>query len=198
GVVRTPIMALAPTLPFAGQRVGVMAEYFATIADAYRLIGVLPEGADLHPTADGRGKSVAESRARLARMVGRDAGTAAEPAWTELAHAIAGIQLRRIETAAESVLSGSDLPAAAPLIGAGVGRFLGPELARRLRRSYRDFASLIDCPKTLAAPAADAAPAVAVALLAAARARLDRTPATAAAESGPALPPCVSAERKPR
>ena len=67
--MRTPVMAVAATLPFAGEHVGVMAEHFATIADAYRVIGVLPEGADQHPTADGRGKSGAESRDRLARMI---------------------------------------------------------------------------------------------------------------------------------
>src|SRR5205807_5576521 len=67
GIVRTPLAAMARFAPFGGRSVGVMAELFATSADAHRLAGSLPEGADLHPAADGRGKTVTESRARPAR-----------------------------------------------------------------------------------------------------------------------------------
>ena len=74
-------------------------------------------------------------------------------------------QLFQLECACGRVLSGVALPPEAPLIGAGIGRFLAVELARRLRRPYRDFASLIAVPDHIAAAAADAAPAVAVALL---------------------------------
>ena len=165
GVVRTPVMAMAQTLPFAGAEIGVMAEYFATSGDVHRLTGALPEGADLHPTADNRGKSVPESRARLARMIGRDAAAAPEADWAALAFALTARQLFQLECACQRVLSGVSLPEEAPLIGAGIGRFLMAELARRLRRPYRDFASLIAAPDGIAAAAADAAPAVAVALL---------------------------------
>ncbi len=72
GIARTPLAAVARHVPFAGRSVAVMAEFFATSADAHRVAGTLPEGADLHPTADGRGKTPAESRARLARMIGMD------------------------------------------------------------------------------------------------------------------------------
>jgi probable H4MPT-linked C1 transfer pathway protein len=165
GIVRTPVMAMARTLPFAGAEIGVMAEYFATSGDVHRLTRALPEGADLHPTADNRGKSLAESRARLARMIGRDAASAPEEAWEALAFALTGRQLFQLECAAERVLSAVALSADAPLVGAGVGRFLALELARRLRRPYRDFASLVAVPEALAAASSDAAPAVAVALL---------------------------------
>jgi probable H4MPT-linked C1 transfer pathway protein len=157
-------MAMAQTLPFAGAEIGVMAEYFATSGDVHRLTGALPESADLHPTADNRGKSVPESRARLARMIGRDAASAPEADWAALAFALTARQLFQLECACQRVLSGVSLPEEATLIGAGVGRFLAVELARRLRRPYRDFASLIAAPGGTAA-AADAAPAVAVALL---------------------------------
>jgi uncharacterized hydantoinase/oxoprolinase family protein len=142
-----------------------MAEYFANSGDVHRLTGALPEGVDLQPTADGRGKSLAESRGRLARMIGRDAGTAPDAAWDALADAVAGRQLFQLEAACRRVLSAADLPPEAPLVGAGIGRFLAPELARRLRRPYRDFAGLVDAPAALASAASDAAPAVAVALL---------------------------------
>ena len=72
GVVRTPIMALADRIPFDGQWIPAMAEYFATTADVYRLTGELPEGADQLPAADNGGKTVRDSARRLARMIGRD------------------------------------------------------------------------------------------------------------------------------
>ena len=72
GVVRTPVMALAERAPFAGEWVPLMAEFFATTADLYRVLGRLPEGADQHPAADGGEKTVEASARRLARMLGRD------------------------------------------------------------------------------------------------------------------------------
>jgi probable H4MPT-linked C1 transfer pathway protein len=166
GVVRTPLAVIAPEVPFGGRRVGVMAEYFATAADAHRLAGTLPEGADLHTTADNRGKSLPESRARLARMIGMDAGAASESAWRALAEAFIRRQTAAIEIALERVLSGSDLGAEAPVIGAGTGRFLAPEIARRFGRPHRDFGdSIMAASPAVRSLASDIAPAVAVALL---------------------------------
>ena len=166
GVVRTPLASIAPEVPFGGRRVGVMAEYFATAADAHRLAGTLPEGADLHATADNRGKSLPESRARLARMIGMDAGAAPESAWRGLAETFIRRQTGSIETALERVLSGSDLGAEAPVIGAGTGRFLAAEIARRFGRPHRDFGDSIRAASPeLRSLASDIAPAVAVALL---------------------------------
>src|SRR5258708_29247683 len=130
---------MARFAPFGGRSVAVMAELSATSADAHRLAGTLPDGADLHPAADGRGKTPAECRARLARMIGRDEADAAEPAWRLLAEFFVRQQMRQIEVAVELVLSGVDLPPAAPIIGAGTGRFLAAEGARRLSRRYLAF-----------------------------------------------------------
>lgn len=167
GVVRTPVMAVASHVALAGRRVGVTAELFATMADVYRLTGELPAHADQHPTADGRGKSPAESRARLARMVGRDAVTAPDAVWDGLARVLAERQLETLREAAARVLAEAAVPAGAPMIGAGVGRFLAVALARQFGMPYRGFDALIEArDPAIAASAADCAPAVAVALLA--------------------------------
>jgi probable H4MPT-linked C1 transfer pathway protein len=198
GVVRTPVMALASHVTLDGARVGLMAELFATTADVFRLAGALPAEADQQPTADGRGKSPAESRARLARMVGRDAASAADAVWDGLARQLALRLLRDLTGAARRVLDRATISAAAPVIGAGVGRFLAAAMARRLDRPYRSYASLIPAGTgDIAELAADCAPAAAVALLAAPPSAA-RSRATAAASSGAARPPLVSAERKPR
>ena len=196
GVVRTPVMAMVKRLSVAGERVGVMAELFATAGDVFRLAAGLPVAVDQHPTADGRGKSAVESRARLARMVGRDAASAPDALWDDLARQIAAATLSEMAAAARRVTRDAALPAGAPLLGAGIGRFLAATLARRLRRPYRDYAEMIPVADAgIAAVAADCAPAAAVALLAA---RASRKPATAALSMGASRPPRVSAERKPR
>jgi (4-(4-[2-(gamma-L-glutamylamino)ethyl]phenoxymethyl)furan-2-yl)methanamine synthase len=168
GIVRTPIMAVVRDVVFGGERVRLMSELFATMGDIYRLTNELSALADLHATADGRGKTPADSRARLARMLGRDASSATNEAWGTLARHIANRQLHLLQDAAEQVLSAILLPADAPFIGAGTGRFMAEELARRLRHPYRDFAELVPADESIAALAADCAPAVAVALLRAA------------------------------
>ncbi len=161
GVVRTPLFALAKRAPFAGQWVATMAEYFATTADVHRLTGDLPAHADLQPSADHQDKSELASARRLARMVGRDADDAPSHRWRALAGWFAEQQRRHIENAALRVLSRDDMPDDAPLVGAGVGRFLARQLAQRLGRPYLEFNELIAAPSY----ASDHAPAVSVALL---------------------------------
>ena len=166
GIIRTPLMALVAQAPFAGDWVPLMAEHFATTADLYRLLGLLPDGADQHPSADGGEKSVEASARRLARMLGRDLDAAPLTEWKRLAAWLAEVQRRRIEDAGARILSRHRLPEDAPIVVAGVGRFLGTELARRLGRPVIDFSELIDCEADVAGRASDCAPAVAVAWLA--------------------------------
>jgi len=170
GVVRTSLMSIVDRLPFDGEWVPVMAEQFATTADVYRLTNELPEDADQMPSADGKGKSPLESARRLARMLGCDVHLAPFAAWQRCAEYIAEVQLARVFSACQRVLSRGILTDDAPLIGAGVGRFLVMKLAQRLQRPYLDFASCIDSSSDAAARwSACCAPAVAVAALLQAR-----------------------------
>lgn len=168
GATRTPVMAMADRVPFAGALQPLMAELFATAADVHRLTGELPTGADLLPTADGRGTSLAASAGRLARMLGRDAGDAGVAAWRGLAHHLAQRQRDQISMALTQVLNRGASDEAAPLVGAGIGRFLLPSVAEGLGRSYVDLAELIPGAAEVRAQAADCAPAAALAILVAA------------------------------
>jgi probable H4MPT-linked C1 transfer pathway protein len=165
GAVRTPVMAVAQAAPFQGLMQRIAGERFAIMADIYRLTGDLPEDADPYAAADLRGKTVPESAARLARMLGRDASEADLAAWVDLARYFAACQLAQIEAAARELISREDLDESAPVIGAGCGRFLAKRLAERLGRPYRDFAEILDCTPEARDMAARCAPAVAVALL---------------------------------
>jgi probable H4MPT-linked C1 transfer pathway protein len=154
-------MALTDRAPFRGAWTPLMNEYFASSADVHRILGDLPDGADKMATADGREKTVEASRARLARMIGREAeeGVAAE--WNGLAAWFAEAQIRQIADAAALRLSRNDVAVAGPVVTAGVGEGVAAEVARRLRRSCVGFSSLIAAPPE----ASHCAPAVAVALL---------------------------------
>ncbi|MGN2391359.1 hydantoinase/oxoprolinase family protein [Pelomicrobium sp. G1] len=167
GVARTPVMALGRRVPFEGRRVPLVAEHFATMADVHRLAGALPEHADQWPAADGGEKTEEGSARRLARMIGRDAASAAPAAWRRLARRLAGYQLAQIEAAARRVLAAAGVEATAPVVGAGVGRFVAARLAARLERPYRDFAGLFHRIRADPEWVAGCAPAVAVACLAA-------------------------------
>ncbi len=127
GVVRTPVMALADKLAFAGGDVNVAAEYFATTADVYRLLGELDARYDMADTADGKGKTLPESARRLARMVGHDLEDRPLQTWRDLAAACKRVQMQRIKTAVVKHLQPN-----MPILAAGAGAFLVQAVAREI------------------------------------------------------------------
>ncbi|AWV18504.1 H4MPT-linked C1 transfer pathway protein [Methylobacterium sp. XJLW] len=143
GAVRTPVIALSGHAPFAGRRTRLMTETFAHMADVYRILGLLPEGADQQPSGDRKGKTVAESETRLARIVGRDRAEAPASAWTALAAHFAEAQLRLLHDAAAELLSRPDLGVDAPLVLCGAGAFVGARLAERLGRPATPLVALL-------------------------------------------------------
>jgi len=166
GLVRSFLMASAERAPFNGRWCGLIGENFANMADVHRILGTLPEDADQMGTADGREKTVEASRARLARMVGADAGDADADAWTALAQWFAEAQLRAVTDGALLVLSQGTLPRDAPIVVAGAGATVLWEVARRLGRRTLAFDDLIDAEPGARAAVSTCAPAAAVALLA--------------------------------
>jgi probable H4MPT-linked C1 transfer pathway protein len=166
GVVRTPVMAVVSRVPFRDRWQGIAAENFATMADIYRLTGQLAPEHDQAETPDGAGKSETDSRRRLARMVGLDLDAADPPrAWQQLAEHIAAEQLNMISEAIKTVSTRTHGATGTLLVGAGCGRFLLPELARRLDCRCEDFADQLELQPHLRGRAADNAAAVALAQL---------------------------------
>lgn len=140
GVVRTPLMAFGPVIEWQGRAQGVAAEYFATMADVYRVTGQLPAEHDMEETADGRDKSMLSSLRRLARMVGHDVEDMPQAAWLALAQAYAMAQLNLIETACRRLLDQNTSP---QLVGLGAGAFLVDRLAERLGLNARPAKAFI-------------------------------------------------------
>ncbi len=167
GVIRTAVMAVARTVQDEGHTVGVMAEYFATMADVYRLTGELNEQHDQADSADGAEKTLPASARRLARMIGCDFANDALPRWQRLAKNIRQQQLQHIQSGCQTQLHPSRSAEPVVFIGAGVGRFLVREIALNLGHPYVDFSSLsATASLQFDLTASDCAPAVAVAYLA--------------------------------
>jgi probable H4MPT-linked C1 transfer pathway protein len=166
GLVRSSLMSVARHAPVCGQLTPLINEHFATMADVHRILHKLPEGADQMTTADGRDKSVAASRARLARMVGRDAEDDDAGWLDELARWFAEQQIRIVMDAAMLVLSRHSLPHETPVVGAGIGTAVLEEVTRRLGRPYVSFEALLDVSADARQWASHCAPAAALALLA--------------------------------
>ncbi len=167
GLVRTAVMAVAQSVEFAGSEVGLMSEYFATMADVYRLTGELNENSDQTETADGADKTLKASAVRLARMIGCDKDEFSMPEWKGLAFALRKQQTSRIQQAIQSQISRLDNTDKVTLVGAGIGRFLVQEIAQNLQLSYVEFDSFFKT-KSINSEMqiSDCAPAVAVACLA--------------------------------
>ncbi|WP_305907590.1 hydantoinase/oxoprolinase family protein [Methylomarinum sp. Ch1-1] len=168
GIVRTAVMAVAQQALFNGQNMGLMAEYFATMADVYRITGELNEDHDLSDTADGGAKTAEASARRLSRMTGYEFESKDWPIWLEFARQIKAVQKQQIAAACRRQMQRTTPGDDFCFVGAGIGRFLVQEIAEQLGASYLDFNQLTKQDQSKAGiDSADCAPAVAVASLAA-------------------------------
>lgn len=165
GMTRTSVMGVTTSAPFRGQWQTLAREHLATMADVRRILGELPKGLDLHATADGRSKNVADSRARLARMFGRDPADGTVDDWRQCATYIREVQIRSIHDEVVRVLSSVDLPLSAPLIAAGIGSDTVRLIGQRIGRPAKDFGTLAHADKRAIRGATRAAPATAIAHL---------------------------------
>jgi probable H4MPT-linked C1 transfer pathway protein len=139
GVVRTPVMALAQKLSFEGHKINVAAEYFATMADVYRLTGELLPEYDMAETADGKGKTPLETARRLARMIGHDVDASDDSEkWIRLALTSRSMQIQQIKTAVLKQLKPN-----MTIIGAGAGSFLVKAIADELACRFMSACDLI-------------------------------------------------------
>ena len=166
GLTRTDVSVVAQRAKFRGHEQRLAAGCFANMADVRRILGELPEGVDQHATLDGRGTSVEESVARIARCFGRDAGDALFEDWRSAARDIADRQFADVRAAVNDVVATSPLSPGAPIVTAGVGAAQIETIAHALGRQTLRFGTLANAAPNCEEWATRCAPAVAVALLA--------------------------------
>ncbi|MEY4768131.1 MAG: hypothetical protein RL637_770 [Pseudomonadota bacterium] len=141
GIGRTPIMAVSQQVFWQGQIHYLMAEYFATMADVYRLTGELNPCHDQAETADGGDKTKIASACRLARMLGKDFNHHEYDQWLIIAKQLKYQQKNAIQQACLRQLS--RFPNHSCLIGAGIGQFLVAQIAKELEFEYLSINQLI-------------------------------------------------------
>ena len=165
GFTRTPVSSITTRALLTGQWQGLARDTFATMADVRRVLGELPDDVDLHATADGRGKTIPESLARLARGFGRDGEMRHIDGWRIAAASIREQQLRSIHDGTLQILSRPGLDVSGGVVAAGIGAPVAHAIARRLGLTSINFGDLIGADGDLALWATRCAPAVAVATL---------------------------------
>ncbi|RIK77792.1 MAG: H4MPT-linked C1 transfer pathway protein [Planctomycetota bacterium] len=161
GVERTPVAAVVRTLPFRGRPCPVAAEFFATAADAYLLLGDLPAAPADCDTADGQPRTLPAAHARMARMFCGDAELVSRQEAITAAAAVRDAQLSLLESALRQVaarLAGTPRT----VIISGHGEFL---LRRLLERTFPD-AVVLSLKDELGAAVSRCASAHALAVLA--------------------------------
>lgn len=126
GVGRTPVCAIAHLLPWRDTFCPVAAEFFATTADAYVILGQIAEDTSATWTADGRPLTLECSKQRLARQICTDASNLTADELTRMASFVRGAQLAQIKDALINVVEAMAEPPRV-IVLSGNGEFLGIE-----------------------------------------------------------------------
>ncbi len=128
GTLRTSVSELVQELPYKGQIATVCREYFATIGDVNLLLGKIGPSEYSVDTADGRGKTIQEAAARLARTVCSSLELMNIQEVKELARYVYLMTIVKIAQALLQVrtwLASINVPVEElPLVTAGIGEFM--------------------------------------------------------------------------
>lgn len=184
GLTRTAVMSITDKAPIDGAWAPICREYLATMADVRRVLKTLPPDVDHHATADGRGKTKAESTSRLARMFGYDAEELSSAHWQQVATFLVDEQMQPIKQALMRRLSTSGATSHDPEIiitGCGYLELAALALSNPKHKPPIAFHTLVKATNPTPADVNASAPAVAVAWLAA-KTHLNAT-------DGPAISP---------
>jgi probable H4MPT-linked C1 transfer pathway protein len=123
GVERSPVCAVAQSIPYRGQSCPVVHERFAAMQDVYVLLDKLAEDLSHTSTCDGRPLSKAAARLRLARMIAADGEEFNHRDAVAAAQSVAQTQAALLTTAIAKVRA--RLPASpGTIILSGHGEFL--------------------------------------------------------------------------
>jgi probable H4MPT-linked C1 transfer pathway protein len=165
GSLRTNIAAIVQSIPTRNGVAGVSSELFALSGDVHLALGNISEKEYTSETADGRGKSLPEALARLARVVCADVEMLTRQEIISIAQFIYDKQIRQVESGLTKVYSytKSLTQDKVPVVVTGLGKdFLARKAAMNI-----NVDSIVDLGTLLSEKAVLATPAFGVALMAA-------------------------------
>jgi (4-(4-[2-(gamma-L-glutamylamino)ethyl]phenoxymethyl)furan-2-yl)methanamine synthase len=132
GVWRTPLCAVAHSVPFRDGYCSVAAELFATTVDVYLLLGRIPEDPQNFDTANGKPVTKSAAYDRIARMLCCDRDELSYQEAVLMAKFLADVQRQRLAGALDRVVVQLPGPCASVVI-AGSGSFLARQIAEENR-----------------------------------------------------------------
>jgi probable H4MPT-linked C1 transfer pathway protein len=154
GVERTPICAVASSVPYRDRDCPVAGEVFATTLDAYLLTGDLPENTTQLHTADRRPATKVAARLRMSRMIGAPEEKFNHRDAVIMSQHIRASQVARIAASVQQVMERVGGPPES-VIACGQGEFLVQHVLGQLNLQPRvvSFAHTISLPVSRAGPA---------------------------------------------
>ena len=163
GVRRTPLCAVAHSVPFRDGYCSVAAELFATTLDVYLLTGQMAEDASDCDTANGKPATKAAASDRIARMLCCDREEVMFEESVDIARFLADVQRQRLAGSLERVVHRLE-SACQTVVISGSGSFLATRLVKENRKTQN--ARIVALAEQFSPGVAESACAYAVANLA--------------------------------
>ncbi|MCL4430123.1 MAG: H4MPT-linked C1 transfer pathway protein [Chloroflexi bacterium] len=165
GSLRTNVAAIVQAIPIRQGIAGVASELFALSCDVHLVVGNLTEKDYNSETADGRGKTVPEALARLARVVCADTEMLTRQEIINMAQFICDKQIRQVAESLTKVYSYAKSLSSGKVSVVVTG--LGKDFIARKAAETAGVDSIVDLGALLPEEAVLATPAFGVALMAA-------------------------------
>jgi probable H4MPT-linked C1 transfer pathway protein len=164
GSLRTNVAAIVHSIPLRGGVAGVSSELFAQSGDVHLILGNMGIEDYTSETADGRGKTLAEAYARLARVVCADTEMLTQQELFDMARYTYAQQLKQVAAGLSKVYAYTKaLAKEVPVVVTGLGRiFLARKAAQQIGAD-----KIIELDQLLPKQAVIATPAAGIALMAA-------------------------------
>jgi len=134
GIRRTPLCAVAQSVPFRGGYCSLAAELFATTLDVYLLTEAIAEDPDDRDTANGKPATKMGAYDRMVRMLCCDRDEVSFEEAVQIAQFLADVQRKRLAGALDRVLHRLAGPCETVIVS-GSGTFLATDLIREHRKT---------------------------------------------------------------
>jgi len=157
GCLRTNVAAIVQSIPVRGGVAGVASELFALSGDVHLVLGNITAQEYTCETADGKGKTLPEALARLARVVCADTEMLPKREIVQLAKHISNQQITQIAGGLAKVYAHTKTLSFGnvPVVVTGLGKnFLASKAAKQIGvDEIVDLGSLLEAEAVLATPA---------------------------------------------